>query len=363
MIFLLITQLHLLRTSEIIRRVLEGVIEKLRSSTFELYAYNTRQGDDELTSRIKGHFNEFRTLVGKSDEDSAEIIHRDGINVLIDLSGHTAGNRLRLFALKPAPIQITWLGYFASTGVDEMDFIIGDPYVTPPSEESHFVEKVLRLPESYLCFTQPIEELSCKPLPALRNGYVTFGCFTAIARITDKVISTWAKILTALPNSKLYLKDKYLADKECCRLVVDRFKSSGISDRQLILAGPSTRSEYLASYEDVDIALSPFPYGGGTISVEGMWMGVPVITMKGDHFVSHIGETIAWNTGMEGWIANDEKGYVDKAIRYASNLDKLANIRGELRTKLKGSPLMDTKKFAVNFENAIRKICLGVEKY
>ena len=333
---------------------LEGLVNQLGKSKLELYAYPTHLKDDDLSLRIKPYFFAWKPLVGISNKDAADIIHGDGIHILIDLSGHTAKNRLPIFAWKPAPIQISWPGYFASTGVTEIDYILGDPFVTPLEEANQFTEKIWQLPESYFCFTEPPVKVDIKPLPALINGSVTFGCFNKIERMNDRILSVWSRILSAVPNSKLFLKDRKFISSSIKENVFRRFCDVGIEKERLIIESVSPRAEYLAAYNRVDIALSPFPYGGVTTSAEGLWMGVPVITKKGNHFLSHLGESIAHNTGLSDWIASDEDEYVDKAIKFSSNLDDLAKLRSKLRLQVLSSPLFDSSRFANHFEAALR---------
>ena len=332
---------------------LEGVLTELQSSDIELYAYTTTAFSDKVTHRMRSLFKSWVSLSGKSDEDAAHLIHNDGVNILVDLSGHTAKNRLPVFGWKPAPIQISWLGYFGSTGLPEIDYILGDPFVTPESEAHHFTEKIWQLPESYLCFTQPDEDLAVSPLPALSNGFVTFGCFNSLSRMSDEVTSTRADILHAVPGSKLFLKDARLEGQSGRKQILSRFASFDIGPDRLILEGRSNRDEYLASYHRVDIALSPFPYGGGTTSVEGLWMGVPVVTKKGNYFLSHIGESIAHNSNLSDWIAEDNEDYIVKAIEFSSDLSALERLRQSLRQKLLSAPLYDLPRFAKHFEQAL----------
>ncbi|MDA9799390.1 hypothetical protein N9C39_11655, partial [Luminiphilus sp.] len=332
----------------------EGLLTQLQSSSIELFAYPTVNTEDELTERLKACFHAWSPLTGLNDMDAAQKIHSDDIHILIDLSGHTANNRLPVFAWKPAPIQVSWLGYFASTGLSEMDYILGDPYVTPHEEADHFSEKIWQLPETYLGFRPPDLDLEVAPLPAYTNGFVTFGCFNKLARMTDEIVSVRASILHAVPGSKLFLKDKQLDHESGRHRVLSRFAAVDIEADRLILEGGSPREEYLECYGRVDIALSPFPYGGGTTSVEGLWMGVPVITKKGNHFLSHLGESIAHNSGLSDWIASDEQEYAAKAIAYASNLEALSELRKGMRERILATPLFDVPKFALHFEQAIR---------
>ena len=332
---------------------LEGLLAQFNSDSLELHAYPTSLIEDELTARIKPYFSFWTPLCGKSDKEAAQLIHNDNIHILIDLSGHTAENRLPIFAWKPAPIQVSWLGYWASSGVPEIDYILGDPFVTPYDEAVHFTEKIWQLPESYLCFTEPNVGLEVMPLPALSTGGITFGCFNKLSKMTDEVVSLRARILHATPGSKLFLKDNQLQEKSVRNKVLSRFAAHGIVADQLILEGPSPRAEYLACYNRVDIALSPYPYGGGTTSAEGLWMGVPVLTKRGDHFLSHLGESIAHNTGLSDWIAADEDEYIAKAVKFSSDLDGLMKLRAGLRAQVLASPLFDAPRFAVHFEEAV----------
>ena len=235
-----------------------------------------------------------------------------------------------------------------------MDYILGDPYVTPYEEAHHFVETIWQLPESYLCFTSPNDDVEVAPLPALTNGFITFGCFNNLARMTDEVVSVRAAIMHAVPDSKLFLKDKQLDHEAHRSLVLSRFAALDIGADRLILEGRSPRKEYLSCYSRVDVALSPFPYGGGTTSAEGLWMGVPVVTKKGNHFLSHLGESIAHNSGLSDWIAVDDEEYVAKAVAFASDLASLSALRKCLREQILSTPLFDAPRFARHFEEALR---------
>jgi len=281
------------------------------------------------------------------------MIHADGIHVLIDASGHTAGNRLPVFAWKPSPVQVSWLGYFATTGVAEIDYLLGDSFVTPANEAAHFTEKIWRLPESYLCFTPPKLAMEVGPLPALVNGYVTFGCFNNLAKMGDEVVAVWARVLHAVPNSRLFLKTGQLNDVDLYASTCQRFADFGIAADRLIMEGGAPRAELLAAYQRVDIALDPFPYPGGTTSVEAIWMGVPLIARCGDRFLSHMGETINHNAGLADWIALDDDAYVAKAVNFSGDLVQLAGTRARLRQQALESPLFNAPRFARNFETAL----------
>ncbi len=320
----------------------------------ELIAYPCHFLSDALTERIKASCCGWHSAVGLSDESLARRIRDDRIDILIDLSGHTAHNRLPMFAWKPAPVQVSWLGYFATTGVAAMDYLIADPWTVPPAEEAYFTENIWHLPETYLCFTVPDADVQVGLLPALSNHHITFGCFNNLTKMNDAVVALWARVLQAVPGSRLLLKTKQLGEAAGRATTLQRFAVHGIGVDRLILEGASPRAELLASYHRVDIALDPFPYPGGTTSVESLWMGVPVLTKQGDRFLSHIGETIAHSAELLDWIAVDESDYVAKAVIYASDLDQLARLRGRLRRQVLASPLFDAPRFARHFETALR---------
>lgn len=333
---------------------LKNLLNHLDSAAVELIAYPTDAYADEFTARIKPRFSAWKPLSGLNDETAARLIHSDGVHVLIDLSGHTRYNRLPVFAWKPAPVQVSWLGYFATTGVAEMDYLIADPWTLPESEELHFTEKIWRLPETRLCFTPPDIELDISPLPALTNGYITFGCFNNLTKMNDEVVALWSRVLASVSDSRLFLKAKQLTELEVREHTVARFAEHGIDADRLILEGPDSREKYLATYHQIDIALDPFPYTGGTTSVESLWMGVPVLTLAGESFLSRQGVGILMNANLPEWVAADEDDYVRRAALQAGDLQSLSALRNGLRQRLQTSPIMDARRFAIHFESAVR---------
>jgi predicted O-linked N-acetylglucosamine transferase (SPINDLY family) len=333
---------------------LESLVKEIDQTQFALHAYNCSPVEDQITASLKPFFKKWQTITGLSDEALAESIHRDGIDILIDLSGHTANNRLPAFAYKPAPIQASWLGYFATTGMSEVDYWIGDPHVTPPEDAHHFKETLWPLADSYLCFTPPKAAPAVSALPALTNGYITYGCFNSLSKLNEGVIALWAQVLTRTPSSKLYLKTRQLDDQKVCESILASFKSHGIDESRLILSGWSPRNELLAEYSRVDFTLDPFPYPGGTTSAEALWMGVPVLTKVGDRFLSRIGKSIAVNAGLGDWVAKDEAEYVEKAVAFSADIPRLAALRASMRDQLIKNPLFDAKRFANNFADALK---------
>jgi len=333
---------------------LESVLAHLAQQALDIFLYPNHSEVDALTKRLQGMGFAWKSLVGLPDERAADRVREDAIDILVDLSGHTGGNRLRLFARKPAPVQVTWLGYFATTGLRAMDYVLCDRYVAPANESDHFVEKPWYLPNTRLCFTPPQAGIAVGALPALTNGRVTFGCFNNLIKMNDAVVALWAQVLHAVPGSRLFLKNRQLNDPSLQRATLSHFAARGVTPERLALEGASSRSDYLAAYNRVDIALDPFPFTGGTTSVEGLWMGVPVITKQGDRLVAHQGESILHNVGLADWIAADNDAYVAIAVARATDLSSLATLRAKLRSRLLGSPLCDAPLFARNLEAAFR---------
>ena len=336
---------------------LEGVFASLLSEAsgrLEVFAYASHHCCDEVTERIKAHCQAWHWVAGMDDESLAQRIRDDGIDILIDLSGHTAHNRLPMFAWKPAPVQATWLGYLATTGVSAIDYVIADDWTFPAGEEENFIEKVWRLPGSYLCFTPPSDGVDVGPLPAISKGYVTFGSFNNLSKMNDDVVALWSRVLTAVPNSRIFLKAKLFKERSVRQSVIERFAAHGIGADRLILEGRVPRADYLRPFQRVDIALDPFPYPGITTSVENLWMGVPVLTLAGKHFLSRQGVGLLMNAGLPEWIAETEDDYVSRAVSHASDLQSLSLLRSELRQRVLASPIFDAPRFAQHFEAALR---------
>jgi len=336
-----------------------GVIESLKlncTKSLKIFGYYNHNIEDAMTRRIKSNFDEWVEVSSFSDEALATKIRNDQIDILIDLSGHTAHNRLPVFGWKSAPVQATWLGYFSSTGVKEIDYLIADPWVAPKKEDRYYTENIWRLPETYLCFSPPQEIIDVQTLPAIANRYFTFGSFNNLAKMNESVLMLWAKILNSIPESKLYLKNDSLSNEGIRTKIIDSFAAFGIVEERLILEGKSPRSELLSTYLKIDVALDTFPYPGGTTSFESLWMGVPVLTKQGDRFLSRIGETIMNNAGLQDWVAKDDEEYLSKAIAITKNIEGLSQLRKELRQKLLTSPLCDSYRFSLHFEDALRSM-------
>ena len=342
-------------SNHVVGHFLRGVLPNLDTSAVELFAYATSAVRDEVTDQFRRWLPNWRDAELLKIEQFAGCVRADCIDILVDLSGHTQYNRLPLFALKPAPIQVTWLGYSGTTGIEEIDYILGDARVTPPGEEDQLVETPWRMPDSYLCYTPPAADIAVAPPPALANGPVTFGSFNNILKVSDPAVALWCRMLHAIPTSRLMVKALALGDEGTAEEVRARFLRHGIGPDRLQLLGPARGLHgHLCTYNQVDIALDPFPYNGTTTTAEALWMGVPVLTLKGDRFIGHVGESMLTSAGLSDWIAADEDDFVRRAAAFAADVPGLAALRARQREQVLASPLCDAERFARNLERAFR---------
>ncbi|WP_286744646.1 tetratricopeptide repeat protein [Aquabacterium sp. UBA2148] len=336
---------------------LDTVLQAIRAQSgnnLALIGYPTQALSDALTHRLKACCTAWHPLVGLDDATAARRICDDDIDILIDLSGHTAHTRLSVFAWRPAPVQVSWLGYFATTGLQEMDHFLSDPWSTPAEVQRDFTERLWLLPETRLCFSPPESAPPVSELPATQQGHVTFGCFNNLTKLNDEVLKLWAAIVQGVAGSRLFLKAPQLDDPQVHDLTVRRLQAMGIGRDRLILEGNSPREEYLRAYHRVDIGLDPFPFTGGTTTAESLWMGVPVLTLQGDCLVARQGVSMMMNVGLADWVANDAQAYRQKAIAFANDLPALSRLRAALREQAAQSPLFDAPRFAQHFQEALR---------
>jgi protein O-GlcNAc transferase len=336
---------------------IDGLIRNFDKQKFELFAFPTTYQSDHMTERMKPFFKKWLPLFGENDFDAARLIHDEGINILLDLSGHTASNRLPVFSFKPAPVQATWLGYFASTGLPEMDYFIADPQLSPPDHQDNFVEEIWNLPETWFCFSPPERPVEIRSAPVQSNGFITFANFSNLSKVNHDVIDAWSKVMKRVPNAKLFLKSKQLGVPAVAKSLEKKFQERGVMSDRLIFEGPSDREDYFEAYNKVDMILDTFPYPGGTTSCEALWMGVPVLTLRGNSFLSRIGFSINTNAALLDWVAEDVEDYVASAVMHSSDQGKLINLRSNLRDRVLSSPLFDQFAFARHFEQMITDMC------
>ena len=317
----------------------------------EVYCYAELKRPDEMTARIKGLSDHWRSTVGLGDDAVARRIYEDRIDVLVDLAGHTANNRLPVFARKPAPIQITWLGYPGTTGMPAVDYRFTDEIADPEGNgDGCYSETLVRLKSGFLCFLPPDGAPDITNPPALKAGGITFGSFNNLPKLNERVIALWSEILLKVPDSSLLLKSRQLADGSTGRRYMELFLQNGVtSDRIKMLPATASISAHLDLYNRVDIGLDPFPYNGTTTTCEALWMGVPVVTLRGNHHASRVGASILTRVGLEELVAESEKDYVSKGIGLTRDLGRLTALRKKMRRRMRGS-LCNAKLFAESVE-------------
>ena len=330
-----------------------------KNLNLELYIYYNSDVEDDFTEKFKRYIKNWKNIFNIDDCNTLKLIRSDKIDILIDLSGYTEGNRLEVFFNRAAPIQISWLGYLCSTGLKEIDYVFGDNNVITKKEEIQFVEKIYKLNNTWTVLSQPDIEISVsKNLPYLKNKYITFGSFNNILKINSKVIQTWSRILYNVLESKLILIDKRIKEKDFKEYFIKKFINYGIKKEQLIFEGHHSRSDLLEKYNSIDIALDTFPYNGGTTSLESFWMCVPVLTKKGNTFLSKCGESLNITLGLDEWICHDEIDYINKAIYMSKNIDKLQSVKNYLFDNRKKFKIFDSKNIAENLAVAFKDMTL-----
>jgi len=329
-----------------------------QKKNFDLFAYYNNEKEDVVTQKIKTYFKNWKAIYNVSDSLLVDTIKSDKIDILVDLSGYSAGNRLEVFFNKPAPIQVSWTGYLASTGLNEIDYIIADKNSITEKEEHQFTEKIYRLKNIWTVLKQENDIPLNKEIPFARNKYVTFGSFSNIRKINNTVIEVWSKILCNVQNSKLILSSSSFEEEDFKKYFIKLFLNYGVKNDQLIFEGSCQRNDLLNKYNSIDISLDTFPYNGGTTSLESSWMCVPVLTKKGNSFLSKCSESININIGLEDWICSDNLDYINKATDICKNTDKLQLVRNYLINNRKKFKIFDSKTFADDLAAAFKNMVL-----
>ncbi|MBC7437929.1 MAG: tetratricopeptide repeat protein [Bdellovibrionales bacterium] len=336
---------------------LESIIAHLDFSRIELVAYSNFPQEDQLTARIKPAFARWHSIVGLSDEAAATLIHDDAVDVLLDLSGHTAYNRLPLFAWKPAPVQASWLGYFSSTGVPGMDYLLADEVGVPPACQAQFTEAVWYLPDTRLCFTAPaFDDIAPGALPALSSGRVTFGCFQNMIKLNDQVLALWGQLFKAMPDALLCHQSKQMREPALREQLLLRLEAVGIERSKTTLIGPVDRRAFLKAHNGVDIMLDTFPGTGGTTTCEALWMGVPTMTLAGDSLLARQGASLLNCAGLAGWVAQSPAEFVGQLAAHGSDRQALSSLRARLRAQALASPLFNASLFAGRLQQALEQM-------
>jgi protein O-GlcNAc transferase len=325
-------------------------------SEIEVFCYADVERPDPVTKFLQGLGGTWRNTLELSDAALLTQFRADRIDVAVDLAGHTNAKGLRALAARPAPVTATWLGYAATTGLASIDWRITDALVDPPGQEAFHAEKLMRLPDVFLCYNAymtPIPDVA--PVPALARGGVTFGSFNSPQKMSPRAIAAWARILDAVPGSRLILKSHAYVEPTRRQYFLDGFAANGVGADRIELRPPQVKMEaHMGSYGEIDIALDPFPYNGTTTTCEAMWMGVPMINLIGNRHAGRVGLDLLSQVGLAELATPDIESYVATAVALANDLPRLQQLRSMLRERMRTSPLCDAPRFACAFEGALR---------
>lgn len=318
-----------------------GALENISPEEVEFFFYTTSLNRDEVTKRFHTLATRWSDVKYTSDEQFAQQVRDDEIDILFDLAGHNTGTRSRAVSMHPAPLIVKWVGgLINTTGVEAIDYLISDHIETPEGEDEHYTEKLIRLPDDYIVYARPLLVPSLSSLPAKKNGYITLGCFNNPTKLNGELFSHWAQIMHQLPNSRLLLKGKPYTSQDFCERIYTQFEQAGIERERLILEGPAPHHEFLAAYNRVDISLDTWPYSGGLTTCESFLMGVPLVTLPGPTFAGRHSATHLINAGMPELVVDSWEAYHERVLELASDLDSLSTIRQHLRDVLLQSPVL-----------------------
>ena len=342
-----------IRSNHSVTYFLKTILLNYKKKDYEIFLYFNHENNDQTTDEFKNLVFKSKNISNLNEIDAINHIRNDEIDVAFDLMGATSSHREALFKNRIAPIQINWIGYCNTMGLDNNDYIIADPNLIYKNEEHLYAEKIIYLPKIWNCHSGLNFERKKAPVPFNRNKYLTFGSFNNFCKINDKVINTWSRILKHVKNSKLILKPSGKSDSNRLK---KSFKNNQVLDSVIFYENIKFVSDHLKLYNNIDIALDTFPYNGVTTSFESIWMGVPVLTMKGFNFNSRCGESINNNIDLADLIAKDESDYVNKALELSKNPDQLIFFRDKIFQNALSSALFDTKKFSINFFEIIENL-------
>jgi len=338
---------------------LAGLFRHLDRREVTTIVYSDAERQDDLSAELRGNARLWRPVRALSDEHLLRAIRADGLHVLFNLSGQIRGNRMLVFARRAAPIQVLWVGHAGTTGIKAMDYILADRFHIPEGDEANFSERVLRMPNDYVCYEPPPYAPAVGTLPTDRNSGVTFAAFHNAAKVGIAAIELWARVLAALPKSRLMLAYKKLDDPVARARIERRFSEAGIDPGRLIIEGSLPHVELLRRYGEVDIALDSFPYSGGLTTIEALFMGVPVVTLPGRTFAGRHSLSHASNAGLGDLAASNADDYVRIAVTLAENTARLRELRRTLRARLRSSPILDTARYARDFTALMRGVVEG----
>ncbi len=338
----------------------EPLLTQHDAARFEITCYFSHQDADVITGRLQRLAHRWRNIADLDDRQLLQMIGADGIDILVDLNGHTSGSRLTAFARRAAPVQVSFIGYPDTTGVVNMDYRLSDAIADPPGAECLCTESLVRLPGCFLCYRPPDNAPAVASAPCQKNGFVTFGSFNNLAKINPEVVAVWAKMLREMPDSRLVMKNPSLTDKATRERYQALFANAGITGERLDLLGfIADDGGHLGAYGRIDIALDTFPYNGTTTTCEALWMGVPVITLRGNRHSARVGASLLTAVGYSEWIADTPEQYHEISMRFAQDQARLAQYRSGVREQMRASPLCLTQSYVKAVENAYDEICVA----
>jgi predicted O-linked N-acetylglucosamine transferase (SPINDLY family) len=332
----------------------EPILEHHDRERFHVTCYSqTTEPPDAVTQRLRSRCAAWREVAAMSDQQLAEQIRADGVDVLVDLAGHLGHNRLRAFALRPAPVQVTYLGYQTTTGLSAIDYRLTDAHADPTGmTESQYVERLARLPESFFCYRPADDAPPVVPPPARQNGHVSFGFLNHLAKLSEPMVQAVAQILARLPNSRFLIlthgADPFHAATRA------RFAAHGAEPARIQFLQRGPRRQYLQHYASIDIALDPFPFCGHTTTCDGLWQGVPAVTLAGANYAGRMGVSVLTNLDQHQWIAPTSEEYVDTSLRFAADLSALADLRASLRDRMSDASILNGARFTRHLEDTYR---------
>lgn len=331
---------------------LEPVLAAHDRESVEVVCYANTANPDGMTERLRALADGWVWTAGMGDDELAARIRADGIHILVDLAGHTAGNRLGVFAQRAAPVQVTWAGYVGTTGLPAMDYLISDRRQSPEGADGWAIEGIVRMPDSYVPWAPPEDAPPVAALPMPARGVPTFGSLNALPKLNAPVAALWARVLAAVPGSRLLLRTPGLEDESQRTRTLELFTRAGADPGRIALRGAAPRREFLGTYGEIDVALDPFPYSGGLTTLEALWMGVPVVTLGGERFCSRHAVTHLASAGLPALAVDGEDAYVAMAAALVSDPAALAGLRASLRDRLRASPALDGERFTRALEAA-----------
>ena len=331
----------------------EPILDGRHPEAVEVYGYGNVTRPDAVTERLRSKFKCYRDIRGLDDAAVAEQIEQDRIDILVAVGGHTAGHRLQVLARKPAPIQVD-MGSISTLGMGQVDYRLTDAILDPPGVEPYYVEHLVYLPDGYVCYRPALDAPAVGPLPAMSQGFVTFAGFGSHLKMNDATLALWAQVLGRVSGSHLLVKCPAGRDPEWIEQFLAKMAGWGVESTRIQITGWQGTLEHWQIYHQVDIGLDTYPYGGCLTTLEGLWMGVPTVSMAGDRYTSRVGLTLLSRVGLGGLVSADPDGFIQRAVSLAGNLDVLARIRGALRRRMMASPLCDTERYAHELESAYR---------